>query len=91
MTTALTLTALSAFPMVEPGDDLAELIIASLAASALQLADGDVLVLAQKIVSKSENRYAYLNEVSPGARALELAPQVDKDPRLVESLNFKNA
>ena len=84
MTTALTLTALSAFPMVEPGDDLAELIIASLAASALQLADGDVLVLAQKIVSKSENRYAYLNEVSPGARALELAPQVDKDPRLVE-------
>lgn len=84
MTTALTLTALSAFPMVEPGDDLAELIIASLAASALQLADGDVLVLAQKIVSKSENRYAYLNEVSPGARALELAPRVDKDPRLVE-------
>jgi coenzyme F420-0:L-glutamate ligase/coenzyme F420-1:gamma-L-glutamate ligase len=43
-----------------------------------------VLVLAQKIVSKAENRYVHLNTVQPGARALALAVEVDKDPRLVE-------
>lgn len=70
--------------MVEPGDDLTAQILASLSKADLILADGDVLVLAQKIVSKAENRYAYLNQVSPGAEAVELAEQIDKDPRLVQ-------
>jgi coenzyme F420-0:L-glutamate ligase/coenzyme F420-1:gamma-L-glutamate ligase len=84
VTAGLTLTALAQFPLVEPGDDLAGLILASLAASALSLADGDVLVLAQKIVSKAENRYANLNEVQASREAITLAAEVDKDPRLVE-------
>ncbi|MDB4470944.1 coenzyme F420-0:L-glutamate ligase [Deltaproteobacteria bacterium] len=84
MTKALTLTALSAFPLVEPGDDLAALILASLEHSSLSLLDGDVLVLAQKVVSKAENRYASLNDVEAGEEALVLAAKVDKDPRLVE-------
>jgi coenzyme F420-0:L-glutamate ligase/coenzyme F420-1:gamma-L-glutamate ligase len=84
VSSALTLTALSAFPLVEPGDDLAALIVASLAHSSLSLVDGDVLVLAQKIVSKAENRYASLNDVEAGAEAVALAAKVDKDPRLVE-------
>lgn len=78
------LVALQGFPAVEPGDDLAALVADAAAASALELADGDLLVIAQKIVSKAENRYARLATVVPSPRALELAPQVDKDPRLVE-------
>ncbi|MFK7733774.1 MAG: coenzyme F420-0:L-glutamate ligase [Pseudomonadales bacterium] len=76
--------ALSDFPMVEPGDKLSELILTSLSDNGLVLEQGDVLVLAQKIVSKAENQYRNLNEVSASAKALKLAEEVDKDPRLVE-------
>ena len=72
--------------MVEPGDDLAELIIAALEGSELSLQHDDVLVLAQKIVSKAEGRYAYLNDVEPSAQARELAEQCDKDPRHMQVL-----
>jgi len=80
----LQLTALPGVPHVEPGDDLCALIIEALAAAGQSLRDGDVLVLAQKIVSKAENRYAYLNEVVASAEAIALAAQADKDPRLAE-------
>lgn len=80
----LSLTALPDFPAVEPGDDLAGIVLSALERNALRLVDGDLLVIAQKIVSKAENRYVHLNTVTPSPRALELAPQVDKDPRLVE-------
>ncbi len=80
----LSLTVLPDFPLVEPGDDLADLIIACCERAGLKLRDGDVLALAQKIVSKSEDRYAYLNEVTPGNAAVQLAAETDKDPRQVE-------
>ncbi len=80
----MTLTALPNYPMVEPGDDLAAQILTSLEEAQLTLADGDVLVLAQKIVSKAENRYGYYNQVTPSAEAEKLAVEIDKDPRLVE-------
>jgi coenzyme F420-0:L-glutamate ligase/coenzyme F420-1:gamma-L-glutamate ligase len=80
----LTLTALANFPMIEPGDDLAACILTALENNGLGLQAGDVLVLAQKIISKAEGRYAYLNQVTPGAEACQLAGEVDKDPRLVE-------
>jgi coenzyme F420-0:L-glutamate ligase/coenzyme F420-1:gamma-L-glutamate ligase len=80
----VSLTALSDIPAVEAGDDLARLIEDGLAASGERLRDGDVLVLAQKIVSKAEGRSVRLGDVVPSARAHELAPQCDKDPRLVE-------
>lgn len=70
--------------MIEPGDDLLAATLAALEGSAITLVDGDVLVLAQKVISKAENRYAYLNEVEPSGQACELAVQVDKDPRLVQ-------
>lgn len=69
---------------MEPGDNLCTLLVAALDRAQEKLQAGDVLVLAQKIVSKSENRYVYLNTVTPSARALELAAQADKDPRIVE-------
>jgi len=71
-------------PLVRPGDDLAAIVIGALDAAGERLRDGDVLVLAQKIVSKAEDRYVALDTVTPSARALELAAEVDKDPRLVE-------
>ncbi|MGJ8686062.1 MAG: coenzyme F420-0:L-glutamate ligase [Spongiibacteraceae bacterium] len=83
-TQGLTLWPLPNFPLVEPGDDLAALISASLAAGGHVLQEGDLLVLAQKVISKAEGRYAYLNEVVPSAEAEALALECDKDPRHVE-------
>ncbi len=81
---SLSLVALGGIPLVQPGDDLAGIIVAALAASGETLLDGDVLVLAQKIVSKAEDRYVTLADVTPAPRAVKLAAGVDKDPRLVE-------
>ena len=83
-TNRLELFALEQFPLVEPGDDLPALIARSLSAGGETLAAGDVVVLAQKVVSKSEDRYVLLADVTPGGRAIELAKVVNKDPRFVE-------
>jgi len=80
----MTLTALSGFPTVRPGDNLAALIIASLGENGISAQDGDILVLAQKIVSKSEGRLIYLRDVVPSEEAKALAAKADKDPRVVE-------
>ena len=82
--TELRLIALRDFPMVTPQDDLAVLITQSLKYNNVQLADGDILVLAQKIVSKAEGRQIKLSDVTPSDRAHELAKSTEKDPRLVE-------
>ena len=71
-------------PLVQPGDDLAALLLEAARRCAEGLRDGDLLVIAQKIVSKSENRYVDLNTITPSAQALELAPLADKDPRIVQ-------
>jgi len=81
---ALSLTALPAFPLVEAGDDLAALIMASLGAARLSAMPGDVVVIAQKVVSKAEGRRVALRDVVPSARAVALAQQAGKDPRVVE-------
>jgi coenzyme F420-0:L-glutamate ligase / coenzyme F420-1:gamma-L-glutamate ligase len=81
---ALELIAVPGFPMVEPGDDLLQLICDTGDAAGLQFDDYDVIVVAQKVVSKAEGRYVDLAQVSPSARALALAGEVEKDPRLVE-------
>jgi coenzyme F420-0:L-glutamate ligase / coenzyme F420-1:gamma-L-glutamate ligase len=80
----LTLTALRDLPEVLPGSDLAALLAASLEAAGVDLRAGDVLVVAQKIVSKAEGRYVTLDDVQPQARALELAAITGKDARLIE-------
>ncbi|MEH6550192.1 MAG: coenzyme F420-0:L-glutamate ligase [Pseudomonadales bacterium] len=80
----LTLTALADIPLVQPGDDLFAIILAGLEAVEYSLNDGDVIALAQKIISKSEGRYARLADVTPSAEAEALGLEVDKDPRLVE-------
>src|SRR5438046_7823818 len=84
MPAQLTITGLAGVPMVQPGDDLAALTVAAFAASGLVPADGDVLVVAQKIVSKSEGRIVDVATVTPSERAIALAAETGKDPRFVE-------
>jgi len=84
LTAPLTLTPLPGIPLVRPGDDLPDLIWQALARASIVLQDGDVLVLAQKIVSKAEGRLVNLSQVTPSAQAMELAERCLKDPRMVE-------
>ncbi len=77
-------TALSGVPAIRPGQDLARAALTAMTASGLSFADGDVLVCAQKIVSKAEGRQVALDSVTPGPRSLELAAETGKDARLVE-------
>ena len=78
------LISLPDFPLVASGDDLAVLTVAALARCDLALHSDDVLVFAQKIISKTEDRRVDLTTIAPSVRALELAEIAHKDPRLVE-------
>jgi coenzyme F420-0:L-glutamate ligase/coenzyme F420-1:gamma-L-glutamate ligase len=80
----LSIAALAGIALVRPGDDIADLIVQGLLASGLALRRGDVVVIAQKIVSKAEDRQVDLRTVTPSERARTLAAEVDKDARLVE-------
>jgi coenzyme F420-0:L-glutamate ligase / coenzyme F420-1:gamma-L-glutamate ligase len=81
---ALMITALPGMPMVQPGDDLPNLILEALTRADLALQSGDVLAVTSKIVSKSEGRLVNLADVTPSAEAQQLALETRKDPRLVE-------
>jgi len=81
---SLVLTALSGIPVVQPGDDLTKLTITGLSDSGIALSHGDVLVFAQKIVSKAEDRFVNLDKVTPSSKAKKLADETGKDARLVE-------
>jgi coenzyme F420-0:L-glutamate ligase / coenzyme F420-1:gamma-L-glutamate ligase len=80
----LTLIPITGIKLVEPSDDLVAIAIAAFAANGLVPEAGDVLVVAQKIVSKAEGRYVDVTTVEPSERAIALAAEVDKDPRFVE-------
>jgi len=81
---SMTITSLPGIPIISPGDDLVTIILASLQLADITLLDGDILVLAQKIVSKAENRLFNLSQVTPSEEAYKLASSTEKDPRLVE-------
>jgi coenzyme F420-0:L-glutamate ligase / coenzyme F420-1:gamma-L-glutamate ligase len=83
-TVELILKPLEGIPLVEEGDDIADLILASAQQNDVVLRDRDILVIAQKVVSKSEGRSVSLADVVPSKRAIELAALAEKDPRLVE-------
>ena len=80
----LILTSLTGIKLVEPGDDLRDIAVAAFTANRLVPDTGDVLVVAQKIVSKAEGRYVDVATVKPSERAIALGAEVDKDPRFVE-------
>ena len=84
MRAKLTIHPLTDLPLVQEGDDLAALIRDALLRADIALRDGDIVVVAQKIVSKAEGRKVRLADVDPSPEALEIALEVEKDPRLVE-------
>ena len=80
----LTFTPLPQMPLIYPGDNLADMLLASIHAARISLEDGDILVIAQKIVSKAEGRLVNLATITPSKEAIELANRCEKDPRLVD-------
>lgn len=80
----LLLAALPGIPAVQPGDHIPSLLSAAIDQAGYALQDGDILVIAQKIISKAEGRQVLLSAVSPSPRAVEVAQVTGKDPRLVE-------
>ena len=83
-TRRLTLSTIDGIPLVKPGDDVASLLFDALSAADETLQDGDVLVIAQKIFSKAQDRFVAIADIVPSPQAEALAVEVDKDPRLVE-------
>lgn len=85
---SVTITAIAGIPMIHPlpngSADLADVIARALDEMKLTPRDGDILVFAQKIVSKAEGRQVALADVTPSEEAVALASEVDKDPRIVE-------
>ncbi|HAV75935.1 MAG TPA: coenzyme F420-0:L-glutamate ligase [Anaerolineae bacterium] len=80
----LSLTPLQDIPLIRQNDDLADIIVTSLQVNKIELQDTDILVLAQKIVSKAEGRKINLATVTPSQYAYDLAKQTEKDARLIE-------
>jgi len=80
----LTLTPLQNIPLIRRDDNLADILVKSLQKTNIELQDNDILVIAQKIVSKAEGRTVNLTNVTPSRRAIELAKQTQKDPRIIE-------
>ncbi|HMU93647.1 MAG TPA: coenzyme F420-0:L-glutamate ligase [Anaerolineales bacterium] len=81
---SLSITPLQNIPLIRQGDNLADILVASIQNSTIQLENDDILVLAQKIVSKSEGRMVNLATVTPSPQAIELAQKTEKDPRVVQ-------
>lgn len=80
----ITLQAIPGIPDIRPGDDLAEQLLAAMDRGRLTFDDGDILVIAHKVVSKAEGRIVNLADVTPSAQALELSDTLNKDPRKIE-------
>jgi coenzyme F420-0:L-glutamate ligase / coenzyme F420-1:gamma-L-glutamate ligase len=80
----LTLTPLINIPLIRQDDNLADILITALDDTNIRLQDDDILVLAQKIISKAEGRMINLATVVPSKQAIDLAQKTDKDPRVVE-------
>lgn len=80
----LSVRAIAGIPTIEPGDDLFDVIVSSLDREGIELADGDVIAVASKVVSRAESCFVDLGTVEPSDSAQTLAAELDKDPRLVE-------
>jgi coenzyme F420-0:L-glutamate ligase/coenzyme F420-1:gamma-L-glutamate ligase len=81
---SLTLTSLNNIPIIRQDDNLADMLVDSLQSSKVELAGNDIIVIAQKIVSKAEGRMVNLASIQPSTQAVEIAEKAQKDPRVVE-------
>ena len=80
----LELLGLEGLGEIETGASLGKLIVRACAEAAIEIVEGDIIVVAQKIVSKAEGRTVRLSEIRPSARAQEIGRELDKDPALTE-------
>ncbi len=80
----LSINSLKEIPLIRRDDNLADIVLDSLSKTGIELQDNDILVLAQKIVSKAEGRLVNLATVTPSQTAIDLAKKTEKDPRVVE-------
>ena len=83
---AIKLIALKNFPLIKPNDDLANIINNSMSLNNICIDDNDVIVVAQKIISKSENRYVDLDKVEVSEEAKDLATKLNKDKGLIQTI-----
>jgi len=81
---ALTIVGLKHIPNVKPGDNLGKMISAAARRQQVTLRSSDIVVVAQKVISKAERRFVSLNDVKPSKKAEELAATMKRDPRQVE-------
>ena len=72
------------FPLIKAGDDLAKIIVETAAKNNVQIENGDIIVVSQKIVSKAEGRIVKISQINPSEEALKLAEKVQRDPKLIE-------
>ncbi len=84
MNLEFSVVGLPGIPMIESGDDLSAIIAKALEAADIELVDGDIVCIAQKIISKAEGRTVSLADITPSAEAIALGRETEKDPRLVE-------
>lgn len=80
----LTLTPFQNIPLIRQGDNLADIVVNALQEDKITLENNDILVFAQKIISKAEGRAVNLAAVIPSRRAIDLAGQIEKDARVIE-------
>ena len=80
----LSIQALDEFPLINPGDNLCSIIIDSIIDNEILIDDGDVILLAQKIVSKSENRYKDLSKITPNKKAKNLGKTISRNPSFIQ-------
>ncbi|MDC3245219.1 coenzyme F420-0:L-glutamate ligase [Gammaproteobacteria bacterium] len=80
----LSLQALNEFPLIQPGDNLSSIILESCKHNQFKLQDGDIIVIAQKVVSKSEGRYENLLEIKPSQKAFDLGKSLNREPAFIE-------
>ncbi len=91
MSSPIELIPIRGIPEIRPGDDLGEKIVRALAEMEFRLMDGDILVVAQKIVSKAEGRLVNLESITPSEFAVEIAERQNRDPRLIEVVLSESA
>jgi coenzyme F420-0:L-glutamate ligase/coenzyme F420-1:gamma-L-glutamate ligase len=91
LSTEIRLIPIRGIPEIRPGDDLGEAIVCAAEEMEFELADGDLLVVAQKIVSKAEGRLINLESVTPSEFAQEIADRQGRDARLIEVVLSESA
>jgi coenzyme F420-0:L-glutamate ligase/coenzyme F420-1:gamma-L-glutamate ligase len=80
----ISIVSLESLPLVKAGDNLAKIIVETMKNEGISPSDGDIIAIAQKVVSKAEGRIVRLRDINPSEKAEKIAKQTMKDPRLVE-------